>query len=482
MDVDSAMQLCKLAADSRCTCEACTDSPLKLSSNLSKPDRARSGSVAGGSPHENQEATESYTGQPALQHHQSADDFPMMSLAEQEEMLIAQGEYPHHANGESGILISEAEDLPPPHHHNLALDHDAVRLGVDMGLVNDINMGISSEPLSGNRETSDMGLGIGGLPVYQPTVYKSNFDFGCMEHFASEEKERLGITSPTTPSMGPLGSSSTGAELRRRLAQAANANAPLPPQAHFSSTAAPEYPESLTTGPDFGIAVSPPGPSAFSKKRQRKLSQSNSTPRRQGKLAQFEGGAAPSQPSLMPSTSHRITFGSDIYHSQPTIPAASTSGTNIPNGASSAPLAGPSSTGHDRPYRFSFYSNALPHTIHARSLSELPAEGQTFEDLFVGRGGETEQTRPSSQLSRTTPATGMATPATTDDANPKAPPREGVFGKGQQARTPGGSRRVMTDSDMDINTWWLDVTCPTDEEMRMLSKVRNRRPRSSDIL
>ncbi|KAE9386779.1 hypothetical protein BT96DRAFT_1005761 [Gymnopus androsaceus JB14] len=35
-------------------------------------------------------------------------------------------------------------------------------------------------------------------------------------------------------------------------------------------------------------------------------------------------------------------------------------------------------TGHDRPYRFSFYSNALSSTIHARSLSELPADGQNI--------------------------------------------------------------------------------------------------------
>ncbi|EPQ59199.1 cora-domain-containing protein [Gloeophyllum trabeum ATCC 11539] len=66
--------------------------------------------------------------------------------------------------------------------------------------------------------------------------------------------------------------------------------------------------------------------------------------------------------------------------------------------------------GHDRPYRFSFYSNALSATIHARSLSELPAEGQTFENLFAG-------------------------------------------------------------VHVEGNTWWLDVQNPTDEEMKMLSKV-----------
>ncbi|PWN18451.1 cora-domain-containing protein [Microstroma glucosiphilum] len=38
----------------------------------------------------------------------------------------------------------------------------------------------------------------------------------------------------------------------------------------------------------------------------------------------------------------------------------------------------------DKPYRFTFYSNALPSTIHARHIGELPAKGQTFEELFSG--------------------------------------------------------------------------------------------------
>lgn len=40
---------------------------------------------------------------------------------------------------------------------------------------------------------------------------------------------------------------------------------------------------------------------------------------------------------------------------------------------------------NELPYRFSFYSNAFPTTIHARTLAELPEDGQSFEDLFNGR-------------------------------------------------------------------------------------------------
>jgi len=75
--------------------------------------------------------------------------------------------------------------------------------------------------------------------------------------------------------------------------------------------------------------------------------------------------------------------------------------------------------GHDRPYRFSFYSNSLPAVIHARSLDELPADGQTFEQLF-----------------------------------------------------PSIDSPSASSNDSDDTTWWLDILNPTDEEMKTLSKVK----------
>lgn len=419
--------------------------------------------------------------------------FPMLSLAEQDELLVAQGEPPRATSVFGGeeeevdLVGEEAPTRPPPPHHALSSDHEAQRLGVDMGLVDSMTTPMN---LNANDPTTmGMGMGIGGLPTYQPTVYKSHFDFSYMEQFAAEEKDRLGLTSPgLTGAQGPLGSSSTGAELRRRLAQAANANLGVGP-----SGPAPEYSETAQNG--FGGAPSEeggeggvriPSPSSFVKKRQRKLSQSNSTPRRQGKLAMFEGHSGPPPPALMPSTSHHISFNVD--------PLAASSSTNLPNGLSSTlpsvPPHLPSAlstlgAGHDRPYRFSFYSNALPHTIHARSLGELPAEGQSFEELFVGRGGDsTEATRPNSRLSRSA-ATGTATPAD-EGGGMKSLPKEGGFnGKAAAMNRPfamsgmgpgggGGVRGGPSNSDVDPdgNTWWLDVTCPTEEEMRMLSKVR----------
>ncbi|KAJ6616267.1 magnesium transporter [Mycena sp. CBHHK59/15] len=113
----------------------------------------------------------------------------------------------------------------------------------------------------------------------------------------------------------------------------------------------------------------------------------------------------------------------------------------------SAGIPGILHTGHDRPYRFSFYSNALPATIHARSLSELPAEGQSFTDLFSGRAS-----RPGP-----TPVVGERTPR---HSNYK----------------PLGEHP----HDPESNTWWLDVQSPTDDEMKMLSKVFSIHPLTTE--
>ncbi|KAI0031821.1 hypothetical protein K488DRAFT_51232 [Vararia minispora EC-137] len=92
--------------------------------------------------------------------------------------------------------------------------------------------------------------------------------------------------------------------------------------------------------------------------------------------------------------------------------------------------------GHDRPYRFSFFSNTLSATIHARSLSELPADGQTFEDLFLGASGN-------------------------GGAMPAVPRYKNLNGE-------------------EGHTWWLDILSPTDEEMKMLAQVFGLHPLTTE--
>jgi len=106
-------------------------------------------------------------------------------------------------------------------------------------------------------------------------------------------------------------------------------------------------------------------------------------------------------------------------------------------------------------------------------------EGQTFEELFRGKRASAEQhAKPVAPLSNlggagATTATGnmnmgsgYATPAARsvhrfggDYSTSSVPP------SGPPPRPP-----ALYDDD-DANTWWLDVLSPTDEEMRVLSKV-----------
>jgi magnesium transporter len=374
--------------------------------------------------------------------------FPMLSSHEEEEMNFARGEYD-----------DEALHHPPQPQHDLldilANHHDPM-LSPIMQSPNIAD--VQNDPMLGAipiDERSESG-GMGGLPTYQPNNYHYTFDFGHMENFGAEEKERMGIMS----SSRGLSSASriisrpttSTADLRRRTSQLQQSNLQIPGDgAPLPELGTSELPNDPTDAP---------GP--FLSRRQRKLSQSHHPPRRQGKLALFEGANTNGPVSLIPGIS--VMKSSSLPNDarfNPPFPSDTRSPLQI------------STSGHDRPYRFSFYSNALAATVHARSLAELPAEGQSFEDLFLGRspheGGPTSLPQPTKSQPNT--------PASFDAGlhTGGAKPKDAVLGNAAQKLTensngkPGPGQSLM--HDIEANTWWLDVLCPTDEEMGMLSKV-----------
>ena len=286
-------------------------------------------------------------------------------------------------------------------------------------------------------------------PEYLPSAaYRTVFDFGPLEEFGRAEKERLQIFSPvdTKPQ-------SPEQDLRRRLVQVA--------QEVQQVEGAPALLEDLPQ-----LRETQGEASTSARSRQRKLSYSHPQPRR-GKLALFENTLAAS------STLHsQIPLTPSFEDGQPTHLQQQRPHITLSMGM------GPDDVHQDKPFRFSFYSNALPSTIHARSLAELPAEGQTFEELFHGKREQQHGKShvPLGHLSSvaTTATTtvnvnmgsGYATPAARsihrfggDHSTGSAPP------PGPPSRGP-----ALYDDD-DANTWWLDVLSPTDEEMRVLSKV-----------
>ncbi|KAG5649254.1 hypothetical protein H0H81_005089, partial [Sphagnurus paluster] len=203
-----------------------------------------------------------------------------------------------------------------------------------------------------------------GLPTYQANLSRSEFDFSPMEEFAAAEKATLDLSPTTKFSLDAL-------RPPRRPT--------LPPTERSQSEAGPSVltPRSPAFESQGGHQSEDVPRPSLSGARQRKLSLSNPHPRTHrkglaGKMALFEAPheSSTSGVAAIPS---RISVGlgrpqPNMY--DPVLPQPS--------------LGGILTTGHDRPYRFSFYSNALAATIHARSLSELPADGQTFEQLFSG--------------------------------------------------------------------------------------------------
>jgi magnesium transporter len=289
-----------------------------------------------------------------------------------------------------------------------------------------------------------------GLPSYQPNASQLNFDFSPMEDFATAEKVKLGLNSALTPKfvLGPT---------RRSK-----------PQQKVSSQSVPTFvgvdgfqPDGAQDNQGDASAPEQNSPKTL---RLRKLSQSNPQPRPPrrgigGKMAIFEGGAHESLFNLPPRLG---------------VTAAGHGGA-APN-PSYENIVGPSvtgilNTGHDRPYRFSFYSNALSATIHARSLSELPAEGQTFEQLFSGTHPQPQE----NDIRPTSPAPsniGKDRPSSSMNVPPYDPVRGLVNGsQPHSSQKRGGGPDGPDALHGDVSSWWLDVLSPTDEEMKMLSKV-----------
>ena len=298
------------------------------------------------------------------------------------------------------------------------------------------------------------------LARYQLSSPRSIFDFAPLESFAVEEKETLGLTSSSGPPTIKL------RHPRERRDGTQQTSPLLPGSGVFDLSG--------------GTTAVPRRPGA----RQRKLSESAPLPRPhrkngRGKVALFEHQVnesvsgipgrlmATGQLSVVPSSEDVSAM---FYHHVPPPPVG---------------IGGVMSPGHDRPYRFSFYSNTLSATIHARSLCELPAEGQSFEDLFSGlsspapKQGDATGGPPAFAAPAPVPPSrpsvfipnGRGTPS-----SPEGVPtsyRNGIFGRPTEKGDPGrpnGSGPAGS-ADAEANTWWLDIQSPTDEEMRVLSKV-----------
>jgi len=232
-------------------------------------------------------------------------------------------------------------------------------------------------------------------------VYRSQFDFVPLEEFAREERERLGISSPSewTRATKRTGAMNTDNEASTVVTKdpAVDSNDVVPHEPADQNAAQQKQQGS--------------GRSRFQQRRPG------------GKLALFESTDASLPPFDLPPSAPPL-------HLPPTLPPTDAAG------PSEYPLPPPVGEYEERkPYRFSFYSNGLKATIHARNLCELPADGQSFEELFLGKDGPTEN----------------------DSTSTKTANGGMTAGKKEQARRISAKWK----GDEDANSWWLDILCPT---------------------
>lgn len=372
--------------------------------------------------------------------------FGSFSAVERQDLQLARGEEPH------------------------ALDHDTIHGGTHgpvPGTVTPLGLGLNEtrDPSLFDALEAQYSLpnhqgpsSVPCLPRYQVSSPRSAFDFAPLESFAAEEKESLGLTSSSGP---PI------IRVRRPKEHGDDGQlrAPQSGGGAFDSSG--------------GTTAVPRRPGA----RQRKLSESAPLPRPhrrngRGKVALFEHQAnepvlgfparllGTGQLSAVPSSED---VSGMFYQYAPPPPAG---------------VSGIISPGHDRPYRFSFYSSALSATIHARSLCELPAESQSFEALFTGlstpvprqadgMGGPPALAAPA-LVPASRPAgfipSGRRTPSSSEGM--PASFRNDFSGRPAEKSDPGRPNGFgPTSADTEANTWWLDILSPTDEEMKVLSKV-----------
>ena len=149
----------------------------------------------------------------------------------------------------------------------------------------------------------------------------------------------------------------------------------------------------------------------------------------------------------------------------------------------------------DAPYRFTYFNEEFPSTIHSQTISELLQPGQDFKELFIpdppelsdessddeevtspqgtlnGRGelSPNTQSRLGTRNSSTIGEPRMQSPAQSGDATPS------------QSNAPlrGGKPKRYGERP----TFWLDVLSPTETEMRVISKTFGIHPLTAeDIL
>ncbi|KAL8732931.1 MAG: hypothetical protein Q9181_003780 [Wetmoreana brouardii] len=143
-------------------------------------------------------------------------------------------------------------------------------------------------------------------------------------------------------------------------------------------------------------------------------------------------------------------------------------------------------TEEDAPYRFTYFNEELPSTIHSQTISELLQPGQSFEELFVPEPPELSSDESSDDEDLTSRQGTSDRQALSPSNHSKAGTRHpSLNGDPREVKTqssdrsgeampqqPGGTGAREKPKRYGARpTFWLDVLSPTEIEMRVISKT-----------
>jgi magnesium transporter len=162
-------------------------------------------------------------------------------------------------------------------------------------------------------------------------------------------------------------------------------------------------------------------------------------------------------------------------------------------------------TDEEAPYRFTYFNEEFQSTVHSQSISELVQQGSDFQGLFIpeprilSSDEESDSEDIMSQPSKprysgegldadTKPSTRQASFDIRRDGFMSPPARDGTNSSSRSASVRGGNKSPDTLAPKDNHTdipkisekpvrygerpvWWLDILCPTEDEMKVLAKA-----------
>ena len=137
----------------------------------------------------------------------------------------------------------------------------------------------------------------------------------------------------------------------------------------------------------------------------------------------------------------------------------------------------------DAPYRFTYFNEEFPSTIHSQTISELLQPGQDFRELFVPDPPELSDESSDEEDAMSHQGMSSGRDELTPNAQSRLGTRHSSIIGGNKAQspehhgetTPSQAHAPSTHEKPkrygERPTFWLDVLSPTDTEMRVISKT-----------